>query len=418
MPYGILLLDGGVSTHLEQKLRQEEERGGQGFAHRELWSSSLLITPKGREVILDGHKDWINAGCNVISTVTYQCHYRHESWPDTPMLQTDDQMTDLFRHGMSLARRAVVDTALQQQQEQEKQVQEQQRNRRLLLPQERWIVVSSGCFGAALANGAEYTGDYGSDCTISRLIDFHRRKIQVVLQHHQHSAADGIAIETVPSLLECQSLVQFFKQGDDDIVRSLRQQDIACWISLSCRNQSQLNDGTPLEDTLKVLSDISTCTVQAFGLNCCDVAHLPALVDILVRHIFSEATTTERSVGSTTSSGGCDHTRGIVLYPNSGEVWDSPSQTWKKETGCTTPNAMAQHLVSIVHQIDTLWTMLCCNKHKDKNNSNTNHNNSATFSTAHLVQPPRLILGGCCRTTPATIAALRQGLESYFRKNT
>ena len=67
----ILLMDGGVSTHLEHLL---EEKGA-SFPHRALWSSSLLLTPSGRDWIQRGHIDWLEAGSDILTTVTYQCHY-------------------------------------------------------------------------------------------------------------------------------------------------------------------------------------------------------------------------------------------------------------------------------------------------------------------------------------------------------
>merc|ERR1719253_1336332 len=74
----VLLMDGGVSTHLERLLAEaaattSEERGA--FPLRELWSSSLLMSPEGRATILRGHGDWLAAGAEVLTTVTYQCHF-------------------------------------------------------------------------------------------------------------------------------------------------------------------------------------------------------------------------------------------------------------------------------------------------------------------------------------------------------
>ena len=75
----ILLMDGGVSTHLEQLLKEKEA----SFPHRALWSSSLLLTPSGRDWIQRGHNDWLEAGSDILTTVTYQCHYGtlHKSPP-------------------------------------------------------------------------------------------------------------------------------------------------------------------------------------------------------------------------------------------------------------------------------------------------------------------------------------------------
>ena len=390
----ILLLDGGVSTNLEQKLAQNTQGGG--FEYRELWSSSLLLTQQGRDLILEGHKDWIRAGCNVISTVTYQCHYRHDLWPSTRLLRTDEQMTEVLHHGLRLARKAIID--MSQEQHTNKELQQ--------IP--RFSVASLGCFGAALANGAEYTGDYGLETTTSVLVDFHRRKLEAVIQNETASPSmvDAIAIETVPSLLECQALVDLFTVDKGQLSENM--QGRACWISVACRNGSQLNDGTLLQEALEVLSTIPIDVVQAIGLNCCDVSHLPALVDVLVRHIFSESR--RNYTESETSTTCCNSVRGLVLYPNSGEIWDAQTQTWKEGTGCTTPGEMARRLLSVVKQVDSLWRSLVSVE-------TARTETSSTVTPSASQQPPRIIMGGCCRTTPTTMKALRQGVDALLGKS-
>ena len=66
----ILLLGGGVSLYLANVTRDNAV-----FTPRELWSSSLLQTAKGRQDIADCHKAFAQAGAQILSTVTYQCHY-------------------------------------------------------------------------------------------------------------------------------------------------------------------------------------------------------------------------------------------------------------------------------------------------------------------------------------------------------
>jgi Homocysteine S-methyltransferase len=103
----ILVLDGGVSTHLESLLAlyaRVEDRHSESistirpaFPHRELWSSSLLLTDQGRRTIHQGHLDWILAGADILSTVTYQCHYNRSHWSDA--LQncvTSDAMDEMW----------------------------------------------------------------------------------------------------------------------------------------------------------------------------------------------------------------------------------------------------------------------------------------------------------------------------------
>ena len=66
----VLLMDGGVSTHLENLIAPKT------FSHRDLWSSSLLLTEEGRASVFEGHRDWLDSGSDILTTVTYQCHYR------------------------------------------------------------------------------------------------------------------------------------------------------------------------------------------------------------------------------------------------------------------------------------------------------------------------------------------------------
>lgn len=44
------------------------------------------------------------------------------------------------------------------------------------------VALSMGCYGAVLANGAEYTGDYGDAITVDDLVEFHRERLEICLQ--------------------------------------------------------------------------------------------------------------------------------------------------------------------------------------------------------------------------------------------
>jgi S-methylmethionine-dependent homocysteine/selenocysteine methylase len=65
----VMILDGGVSTHLAECI----VGCGQRFEYKELWSSSLLLTEPGRQQIVRSHRDWLTqAHVDCLSTVTYQ----------------------------------------------------------------------------------------------------------------------------------------------------------------------------------------------------------------------------------------------------------------------------------------------------------------------------------------------------------
>ena len=374
----ILLLDGGVNSHLEVLLLQQPgsaspppinyigccstnhnggETGGRGgpetpapptFQYRELWSSSLLLNGKaGREKILQGHKDWLAAGADCLSTVTYQCHYERELWPqhlrnDAADASTMDQM---IQDGVELAQEAVS-------------------YHHLANTRPAFCVASLGCYGAALANGAEYTGDYGTDVTMDRLVQFYQRKLKA----HAVSRPDGVALETVPSHLECEALAKLLNTSE------WQDSPMACWLSLACRNGTQLNDGTPLQTVLETLHQIPVSSLQAVGFNCFDSVHLPELVQTLVVDMATNGPA-----------------RGIVLYPNSGEEWDATTAHWKDGTGCTVAEELALRLITATALIEDTWNEMRPNE-----------------------PPPRIVLGGCCRTRPATIACLRKLVDDHL----
>lgn len=86
--------------------------------------------------------------------------------------------------------------------------------------------------------------------------------------------------------------------------------------------------------------------------------------------------------------------RVIVVYPNSGEQWDAQQSTWKEGTGCTSPNEFANRILEAIRLVHSTWTDL-----------------------EPTLPPPKMIVGGCCRTSPTTIAAIRNGLDDMNSKD-
>lgn len=337
----ILLLDGGVSTHLE--------KSNGSFPHRELWSSSLLLTTSGRQAIVRSHLEWLKeASVNVLSTVTYQCHFETKFWPEKNIL-TEPIMDQMWKDGIELAQ-----TAASQQSS----------------TRPTFVVASSGCYGAAMANGAEYTGAYDCDSPCLRI--FHARKLQAALKH----TPDGVALETIPSVVELQVLrdVLLDSDGSMDTVDT-----VAVYISLACRNKSQLNDGTRLATALKVLDDLPRENLHGIGLNCCDV-------DFMLEGLLLEIVpfAVRKRIG-------------VVLFPNSGEAWDAAACTWRAHTGTTESAAMADKLMQVIESVERIATKV----HMEE-------------ASTQIFLPP-ILIGGCCRTTPSTLAALRERVDRHLQ---
>ena len=321
----------------------------------------------------------------MISTVTYQCHYESHLWPaGEGVVASSVTMDQMWKDGIDLARQAVAEYCATKQ---ASSLLTNDPQPRTTTTQQRphFVISSSGCYGAALANGAEYTGDYGlhhSDddkedddrVALEKLRHFHWRKLRAAIDM---GPPDGVAIETVPSLLECRALHDLLLSLDDEW-DDVDGRTPACYISLACRNGNQLNDGATLQEALDVLRPIPESRLQAIGLNCCDSQYLPSLLHILVRELAEQATAVRR---------------GIVIYPNSGEAYDADNEQWVAGTGVTESNAMAPRLLEMVQLIERKWRQY----------------------RGQQSQPiPSILVGGCCRTDTATIAALAKLIDAHL----
>jgi homocysteine S-methyltransferase len=151
------------------------------------------------------------------------------------------------------------------------------------------VAASVGPYGAVLADGSEYHGDYGVSDAFLR--DFHRPRMAVLAD----AGADLLAIETVPSVQEATAVLAVL----DEMPPTTR-----AWLSMSCADESSTRRGEDVTDAFALAG--SAERVVAVGVNCTAPEHVTALVT--------------RAVAA---SG-----KPAVAYPNSGEGWDAGSRTW------------------------------------------------------------------------------------------
>ena len=251
-----LLLDGGLSNELE--------RQGCDLNHK-LWSAKLLES--NPEAIILAHLAYLESGAGCIITSSYQA-----TIPGFMAIGYDeDAARGLMLKSVQLAAEA--------------------RSRFLSLhPQasKPLIAASIGPYGAYLADGSEYRGDYViSD---QDLADFHKPRINLL----DHSTADMLACETIPSFQEAKVLSEILAQVKKP-----------AWISFSCKDGKHISDGTPIEQCAAYFAHHPT--VFAIGVNCTS----PEFISALIRSI-------------KTKSGD----KKIVAYPNSGAVYHAESKTW------------------------------------------------------------------------------------------
>jgi len=78
-----------------------------------------------------------------------------------------------------------------------------------------------GPYGAFLADGSEYTGDYIATCDIGRIKEWHRPRIRALVE----GGVDLLAFETIPALQEAQVLLELLREFPDT----------SAWLSFSCK---------------------------------------------------------------------------------------------------------------------------------------------------------------------------------------
>jgi len=254
-----LILDGGLATELEARGCDLSD---------DLWSARLLLD--NPDIIRQVHLDYYWAGADCGISASYQA--------TIPALMarglSETQAVDLIRLSVRLVMEARdqfwADPA--------------NRARRL-----RPIVAASvGPYGAALADGSEYTGNYGLN--EDELVAWHRRRWRILTG----SGADILACETIPSHSEARALARLAAETPE----------MPLWMSFSCRDGRSLNDGTPIAQAAAFLDSVEQ--VVAVGVNCTPPRFIPSLI---------------RELRAAT-------TRSIVVYPNSGETYDPARKIW------------------------------------------------------------------------------------------
>ena len=238
--------------------------------HDPLWSALALTTAP--EAVRQVHTDYLKAGARVITTNTYQATF--------PALLRAGHDAHRAREVIAAGARLAGEAARRFEAEH---------------PEAQLLIAGGlGPYGAYLADGSEYTGVYdvgALDAPVFR--DVHLPRIEML-------AGEGIdlfALETLPRLDEAQALVG----AVEDLAA-----ESECWVSFQVRpDGAHLADGTPLAEAASWAADQET--VVAVGVNCVapDVVGraLPVLREVTAKP--------------------------LVAYPNSGDIYDPGTKTWK-----------------------------------------------------------------------------------------
>lgn len=264
--YPLIILDGALATELENRGCNINDS---------LWSAKILA--ENPEIIEKVHYDYFASGADFAITSSYQATI--QGFAEKGFSETE--AIELIKRSVKIAKKARDDFWKDPS---------NRNNRPAPL-----VAGSVGPYGAYLADGSEYRGDY--KITEEELIDFHRPRIKLLVEE----GVDILACETLPNLIEAKAIIKLLHKEFPGVY---------CWMSFSCKNDLEISDGTLISDCAKFLDSYDQ--VAAIGINCT----APRYVESLIVEIKKNSN------------------KPVVIYPNSGEEYDADSKTWHGNCSC------------------------------------------------------------------------------------
>lgn len=257
---GFAVLDGAMSTALESKGLNMNDP---------LWTAKALAEKP--EVVKVVHADYISAGADLNISASYQAtlpgyekrgYTRAEAlgFIARSMRLIDEARSEWWRNGGKDSGRAYPLAA-----------------------------GAVGPYGAYLADGNEYRGEYGME--ERDFIAFHEARIKTLAE----AGADLIAIETQPRLDEALVCAQICEEIGIDY-----------WISFTFLNSHRISGGWEIEELCREAEKRGLSHLAAIGANCI----APEIAEEIVRS-YKKHTALP-----------------VIVYPNSGKRYDPLTKTW------------------------------------------------------------------------------------------
>lgn len=255
---GFVLLDGGLATELERRGHNLNTR---------LWSAGVLNShPDDIHAV---HRAYLDAGADCVTAATYQATVPgfmaaglSEKQAKSLILKAveiaRDSRDEFFENGTAGKIRPLV-------------------------------AASIGPYGAYLADGSEYRGNYSIPS--NELRAFHESRWEILA----NSPADIFACETIPSFAEVLVLRDLLKATPD----------VFAWVSFSCVDGQRISDGTPIRQCTAIFEECEQ--IVAVGINCTAPKFIASLI-------------AEAQKGAPSKP--------VVVYPNLGETYHEIQKTW------------------------------------------------------------------------------------------
>jgi homocysteine S-methyltransferase len=257
--YPVLVIDGALATELERRGCDLQD---------DLWSAKILLEQP--EVIKQVHLDYFKSGADCAITASYQATI--EGFAKRGL--NEQESIDLIQKSVKLAIVA----------RDELWADETNHTGR----SKPFVAASVGPYGAFLADGSEYRGNYG--LSEKNLMDFHRSRLLALIE----AGAEILACETIPCLIEAQAIAKLLQEFPS----------ISAWISFTAHDEKHISEGQVFAQCVKQLENYQQ--IAAVGINCTSPNYIPSLI---------------REAKKSTE-------KPILVYPNSGETYNAEKNDW------------------------------------------------------------------------------------------
>ena len=169
-----LILDGGLGTLLVDKYKCDTKH--------KLWST--LVMENNPEIVYNAHKDFCDAGAEIIITCTYQCNLAKGFDGDRPAFEKS------LNNSVALAKNVAVDS-------------EKETGRKV------YVAGSCGTFANTIGGGQEFTGNYLKELENDQMktdacLAYHKDRFEIL----DNLGCDVLVFETIPSSFEAAACSQ------------------------------------------------------------------------------------------------------------------------------------------------------------------------------------------------------------------
>lgn len=279
----IVILDGGFATQLCRHVNDPVDG-------TPLWSASFLHT--NPEAVIKTHLDFLRAGANVLMTNTYQASI--EGFVNHLGLN-EEESYKLIKNAVNLAKTARSYYA----------------NEVGSIAENILIAGAIGPYGSSLHDCSEYTGSYVSHVSPKEMADWHRTRIQALIE----GGVDLIAFETIPAQSEAEALVELLKEFPEQ----------KAWLAFSCKDNFHTCHGERFQDAARKCWEINSSQLVAVGVNCLSPQYVSSLLNGI-------------------NKDNKNNPIPLIVYPNSGESYDLGRGWFDRDKCCPVENYVQEWL--------------------------------------------------------------------------